>query len=370
MALNRAGQILSLPGDEQVALVRKLDAPPPKAGAFGDCDDAVSTFDTLENGVYLLVMGPASGFRERVPMRGLSDTAGVTECGSRYRIEGVQFRLARLQLSAMTGLSQTTQTQINDLMSAAGAANLSKLRNLLAHVCLGTDELATLAREPFKQSQSQSAYASYGAADFLRARGELTDCEVPLALLYWRGGTLRFADMWSVRRRVTPRVGVVRFPPLLEERRAIEGEATIRQFEEHAESLRANEPFPEFLVASNLFRYLPPAGILPLRQGASKGFSENTFFAGLACRVPEYIDGALLRRLMREAADYGPIDLTDKRMLWLYKVAENEALPGGGAAPAPYLVFAAPHVPYKATPRFDVARWDLSNYTKCGECES
>jgi hypothetical protein len=373
LALNRTGQILSLPDDEHVALVRQLDAPPPEAGAFSDCGIAISTFDILENGVYLLVIGPASGFREHVPMRGLSDTAGVTQCGSRYRVDGVQFRLARLDPSAMPGLSTETITQINGLMSATSAADLSKLRNLLAHVCFGTEELAALASEPLKQSQGQpqgqSAYAAYGAADFLRSQGQLTDCEVPLALLYWRGGTLRFADMWSVRRRVAQRAESADWPPLLDGRRAGEGEAVIRQFQEHAESLRAGEPFPELFIASNFFRYLPPAGLLPLKQGTSKGFGANTFFAGVAHRPPEFIDGSLLRSLFGEAAGYEPVDLTSGEMVWVYRVRQNAQVPQGGTAARPYLVFAGPHVPYKATARFDVAHWNFSNFSRCGDCQ-
>jgi hypothetical protein len=368
LALSRAGQVLQLHTDEQVALVRKLDVPPPTAGAFADCEDAISTFDTLQNGAYLLVVGPASGFRERVPMRGLGDAAGVNGCGSRYRVEGVQFRLARLDPAVMPGLSAATRSQIAALMGVAGSANFSKLRNLLAHVCFGTEELAAVARDPLRLAQGRSAHADYGAADFLRGRGELSDCEVPLALLYWRGGTLRFADMWAARRRIAPRAESARLPPLCDERREAVGEAVFRQFQEQVEALRADEVSPELFTASGLFRYLPPAGLLPLKQGATKGFSPNTFFAGVARRVPEYIDGAVLGALFAEAAVRAPSDLTSGEMLWLYRVRQNAQTPPGSAPAPPYLVFAGPHVPYQATARFDVARYDFSNYSRCGDC--
>jgi hypothetical protein len=371
LALNRAGQVLQLHSDEQVALVRKFDAPPPVAGAFADCVQVGTTFDTLENGAYLLVIGPASGYRERVPMRGLSDTAGVNECGSRYRVEGVQFRLARFDPALMPGLSSATRAQIATLSGSNTTPALSKLRNLLAHACFGTEELAAVAADPLKQTLGQSAYFSYGAVDFLRGRGELNDCEVPLALLFWRGATLRFVDVWAARRRVARRAESAVWPPLYDERRASLGEAMIRQFQDHADAVRISEATPEIFAATGLFRYLPPVGFLPLKQGATKGFSANAFFIGLKTRVPEYFDGARLGPLLREAAAYNPIDLTDGRMLWVYRVAENETLPGKPPpAGSPYLVFTAPHVPYQATPRFDVSRYDLSNYAKCGECVS
>lgn len=368
LALNRAGQALRLHTDEQVALVRQLDAPPPVAGTFADCAAAASTFDTLENGAYLLVIGPASGYREGVPMRGLNDGAGLNECGSRYRVDGVQFRLARLNPASMTGLTAATRAQIASLSASTAPPDLSKLRNLLAHACFGTEELAAVAREPLKLAQGQSAYASFGAADFLRGRGELNDCEVPLALLYWRGATLRFADAWAVRRRVTRRAESAGWPPLGGEHRAAVGEAMIRQFQDHADSLRA-EPFPEIFIAAHYFRYLPPAGLLPLKQGAAKGFSPNTFFSGIARRVPEFIDGALLGSLFAEAADYPPSDLTSGEMLWLYRVRQNAQTPQGSTPAQTYLVFAGPHVPYRATARLNVARFDFSNYSRCGDCE-
>jgi hypothetical protein len=367
LALNRSGQVLQLHSDEQVALVRKFDAPPPVAGTFADCVQVGTTFDTLENGAYLLVIGPASGYRERVPMRGLSDTAGVNECGSRYRVEGVQFRLARFDPAAMTVLSAATRAQLSALMSSPAAADLSKLRNLLAHVCLGTEELAAVAREPLKLAQGQSVYASYGVADFLRGRGELNDCEVPLALLLWRGDTLRFADMWAVRRRVAQHQTTEYWPPLATARRAAEGEAVFLQFQEHLESIRG-EADPEQTIARNFFVFLPPVGIVPVRRGAQKGFESGTFFNGVTRRRSAFLEGARLDPLLREALTYPPVDLSQREMVWVYEVRQNKQAANASPAVQPVLVFAGAHVPYQSLPRFDAARWDFSNYASCDEC--
>lgn len=353
LALNRTGQVLQLHTDEQITLVRQLDAPPPAAGAFADCEDAVATFDTLENGAYLLVVGPALGFRERVPMRGLSDAAGVNDCGSRYRVEGVQFRLARLDPASMTALSAATRAQIGTLLGSTAAADLSKLRNILAHVCFGTEELAAIPREPLKQSAGQSAFVDYGAADFLRSRGELNNCEVPLALLYWRGGTLRFADVWSVRRRVHARTGG-EFAQLFAPRRVSEAEAVLFQFEEHLRAIVSAGPNPENFVATNLFRWLPSAGVLLLRSSAYPvGASYEKFFTGKSFGPPIVMAGGRLRALLDVSLHYPPLDLTGVEYVQLYTVSENTQAQTGLNPPQPYVVFAAQGLPhYSEQPRF------------------
>ncbi len=369
LALNRKGQVLSLPDGDEVTLIRRINLPPPEAGVFGKCGLGTSTFTNLDQGAYLLVVGPASGFREKAPMRTVELNGAAAGCGSKFTVEGVQFDLIKLDIDSMTAISAATRAEVRTLMTQGDVLSLSKLRNILAHLCFGTEELLNLALDPFKQISGKSAFAAYGAIDFMRERGEITDCHVPLALVYW-AGSVRFLDMWSTRRRVTPGETTKRWPPLLDDRRASEGEAMSRQFQEHAEGLRVDHPFPELFIAKNNFRYLPPAGILQLGGGTRKGFSLNTFFSGVVSRrVPEFIDGALLRALFCEAINYQPIDLTRGEMIWLYKVRQNEGEPDGGTPGQRYVVFASPHVPYKATARFDVARWELSNYARGEDCQ-
>ena len=358
LAINRKGQVLSLPNDDEVTLIRRIELPPPEAGVFGDCGLPTSTFTNLDRGVYLFVVGPASTFRERAPMRSVEPNNAVTGCGSKYAVEGVQFDLIKLEFGRMTAVSSATRTQINDLMRLEDAASRSKLRNLLAHLCFGTEELLNLPIEPFKQTSGNADLSTYGAVDFMRSRGEVTDCQVPLALLYWSGSGLAFADLWSVRRRVSPTGTSNQLPTLLDQRRATEGEAVIKQFQQHAEDLRSRETFPDRINASQYFRYLPAAGMLPVRSSRQKGFDVDTFFAGIAHRIPEFMDGGVLRVLFGEAVNYQPIDLTNREMVWLYKVRQNENQPGS----PPYFVFASPHVPHRALPRFDVSWWDFGHF--------
>jgi hypothetical protein len=312
------------------------------------------------------VIGPVSGFKDRAPTQALRVGDQIAGCGSRWAAEGVQFRLVRFRVDLMTTISAQTRADITDLISRVDAPSLSKLRNLTAHLCFGTEELSNLYREPFKQTEGHSAYLCYGAFDFMRLRGDITNCEVPIALVHWGGGLVRFLDVWSARRRVTRgAMSESSLPPLLDDRRVSEGEAIIKQFQEHLETLRANASFPELAPAVNYFRYFPPAGVLPIKQGAQKGFSINTFFSAIVRRVPEFIDGLQLRSLLRDAVNYEPIDLTNGEMIWLYKVWQDERVSDGGTQAPSFVVFASPHVPYRATARFDVSHWNFSNYARC-----
>ena len=173
---------------------------------FAACEPPQATSVLTGTGVYILVLAPASGFEGRAPVSGLGGNGATGGgCGSRFAVEGVQFRLVSLPVSSMPGISPTLREQLNQLMASGNVASLSKLRNLLAHVCFGTEALQEFFRDPFKRVNNTPLYATYGALDALRAAGSLSDCDVPLALLYWTTQGIQFVDMWSVRRRLTRR---------------------------------------------------------------------------------------------------------------------------------------------------------------------
>src|SRR5205085_8216070 len=121
-------------------------------------------------------------------------------CGTRYTVEGVQFRLVELK----------TSTELGDLRS---------LRNRIAYECFGVEETRRFQRHPFGPAPS-----GYGLLDAHRP-SLLTDCEVPLALIHWTiNGGIEFVDMWAVRRRMTRRTLGRRWEALVGERRASEAE--------------------------------------------------------------------------------------------------------------------------------------------------
>lgn len=101
----------------------------------------------------------------------------------------------------MSDVSGTTRDLLGQLVTRSDAASMSKLRNLLAHLCFGAETRAGFSRDPFKRVGGRSPYITRGVLDVLRSLKSLTDCDVPLAIIYWTADGIRFVDMGSVRRR-------------------------------------------------------------------------------------------------------------------------------------------------------------------------
>jgi len=368
MALNRSGNVLSLPDDEQVTLTRKLELPPPEAGLFTDCAAATSTVTSLADGIYMLVIGPASGFSGRAPLQALGEADAIAGCGSRYAAEGVRFRLARFDVSSMTALGSATREQINNLASQTDSPSLSRLRNLLAHVCFGSKELAAVARDPFKQAGGKPLFATYGAIDFMRGRGEITDCEVPLALVHWRAGLVRFLDMWSARRRVYSGIAHP-LSHLIPTRRRAEAEAIFFQFQQQVEEIfgsSLSQGQLAAIAAESYFLYLPAAGLIPVGGvKASRGFDYQKFFEHRTYRKPVFMDGARLESLIDLSLIHPPIDLGNKELIWLYLVRQNmqSITEGTFGLLQPYLFFSSGHIAFQGEARYDLAYFNYSNYS-------
>jgi len=379
LAIDRLGGTLELPKDLRLRLTRAVEEDP-SAGLFGDCEELDTGLLGVGDGLYLLVIGPASGFRERAQKSGLGESS-VAGCGSRYAVEGVRFRLARLDVASLAGISGATRDQLSNQLLGATTADLprlSRLRNVAAHLAFGTEALGDLAADPFLRDAAGSPLRERGAVDDLRRLGLLSDCEVPLALLAWTLEGLQFLDRWSVRRRPavaspdggSPDAG---WPTVGGGRAEGEAEARFLQFQEQLHWLLGIHPAPSTITADGYFRYLPPAGLLPIaRAGSNVDF--EIFFGSRPWRrseypghpefsgYPEFIDGARLRPLLEAALPHRPIDLAETEMVWLYQPAVRAVGQAEPRARAPYLVFAGPHLPPWNTARFDVARWDFSNY--------
>ena len=142
----------------------------------------------------------------------------------------------------------------------------------------------------------------------------------------------------------------------------------IWQFADHLKGFRSNRSVFESLKATEHFNYLPPLGLLPVSRLRFSGVVVNTFFTGFPHREPEFIDGRLLPSLLKQAADHEPIDLSKREMVWLYKSWQNEQAFVRNENLQPFVIFTSAQMPYAATARFDVSRWDLSNYSSCESC--
>jgi hypothetical protein len=347
LAVNRSGGTLALAGRTELALTRPPEtaAVPAGAGAFRELEPLQSGAYVVGTGVYLLVISPGGAPYGRVPASGLGNVDPT--CTTNYTVDGVQFRLIELPLSA---------DELNDTL---------RLRNLVAYKCFGIADDNVLGG--FHANPFAPPLAGYGLLDTLRAAGQLTDEDVPLAVVGWtlQDGVL-FVDPWSVRRRVTLPSATAPWALALGDRRRSEAEAMFLQFQQHLEQLRVGTPNPESLSAIRYFRYLPPLGFLPpAGTGGPPGFNYPVFFYQRAYRAPVFLEGAGLGDLIRTALDYPPIDLAGDEMVFLYRVRENlDPRAFGAAAPPSYLIFTSGHVPFRGQglARFDVARIDYSNY--------
>ncbi len=396
-AINRNGQYLALPQNIDVSLVVTRDRQPTSAGLFGPCEPPQSTPIATGAGVYILVLSPASGFIGQAQVSGLvPNIASGSACGSRYKIEGVRFGLIPLNISTLPNdISPDIQNLIGHSLGKSDLASLSMLRNLFAHLCFGTEDQANMFSNPFQIFRNTPGTLTYSVLNILRSKGQLTDCDVPLALLYWTTDGIQFVDMGSVRRRpvlsapmlyqllnmANPIYPNFDWSLALASSSSARGEAVSAQFQEHIEwltemSLKNTQSQTILGNARNHFRYLPSVGILPVTGTKSiKGFVPANFFKDIPLRYPlddgtqskdpPTIEGAKVAALIHEAFAYPPAkledqsNLTNQEMIWIYQVRENQQAIAQAPtnAPQPYYIFTSGHVPYRGYAQYDIAHW-------------
>ena len=344
LAVNRLGQTVALDRNVQVSLLKPSAADTttatPLSGQFNDCAPPDNNIYVTGTGVYLLSVAPAQTKQGLALVSGLGNDSA--RCNAKEVVEGVQFRLFQVK-----GLSNA------ELADEAHLQNVAAYKFFLAAGAGGE-----MVRDPFASSVSLPV-----ATDPL-----LTDCDVPLALLYWTAlGGLRWVDLWSVRRRLASEALPGNVPVGPAPHLVALGEAMLFQFQDQIQSLRASVPPPQ--RASDAFRWLPPAGLLTLGGiSGAVGFDSTTFFSGFTTRGPMFMEGAQVRAFLRLAAAFPPVKVGDPELVWLYLVRENRQ-PLDSVTPAqPYLIFALGRLPSQVVPRFDVSHWDYANYALDNEC--
>jgi hypothetical protein len=338
LAINRAGQTLRLGERTQVGLVRREDeATSAQLGVtFRDCSPLQPQLYVAAESVYLLTVAPAEGREGRAPTSGAGNVPAAFN--TRYLVEGVQFRLI-------------------EAVSTTNLGDRNTLRNRVAYLSFGADAARGVAIDPFGEPLE-----AYGLLDALRP-DVLTDCEVPLALIYWsnvRG--IGFIDRWSVRRRLTKPAHNQDWHSFVGDRRTSESEAMVLQFQDQMADMLKNTAVPLSTVAAGqFFHRLPPAGLLPLARGRFNGINPTTFFGGHAPRQAAFIDGGIARSLLADAGKYEPVDLTRGEVVWLYQVLQNDQAFSTNPNVTPYIMFTTAQMLYRGTALFDIARMQQSN---------
>ena len=307
LAVNRNGATLYLENDTQVALSKPPDATNgiDPSTLFQDCKPTEPGTYIAGAGVYLLTMGPASD------TDGLAEVMGVStaqaSCNTKYNIQAVQFRLLKLDF---------TNSELNDL---------NHLRNLVAYKCFGVDKQSGFIADPFNH-----ALSSYGLMDDLRGQSVLTNCEVPLAVLYWTISLgVVFVDRWAVRRPVFSQSTTNKWAPVALRRRTAEGLAMLMQFQEQIDDMVlfgvGGTPLTS-LAVTDYFMFLPAAGLVPINDvGSPLGFNQTKFFASYSSGQPTAIGDADFFRLVHDSYLYPPVDLNAPSMLQLYQAKSNAA---------------------------------------------
>lgn len=364
LALNRAGQTLRLVADTSVALTRRFAAAAATCDCvFAQCNPVADGTYVAGAGVYLLTVAPATLGEGRAPTNGLDP--GTARCNTDATVEALQFRLLTID-----------GTRFADLDLGAGT-----FRNRLVYRCFGEEQREASMLDPWRSDPPK-----YGLVDELRAT-VLSDCDVPLALVYWTAGGLQFVDPWAVRRMLlrpdalsgfafqrSPLDGadLSSFAFIARTRRLVEAHAMCAQFQQHLGDVLAAAANPAAVIATETFRYLPPFGVVPLQNLPLRGFLDSTFFSGIVRRPApgsgqqiEFVDARLLGSLQQQALACAPTDLANQEFIWLYRPWQNVKATDDTQPVQPMLAFASGLLPNLATARFDMAHFDYSDYANC-----
>jgi len=409
LGLAPSGQVVELPQTTEVSVLSSIEREETAGtrGAFADCAVQSATV-TTGAGAYLLVVEPASTPDGRTPRTTLGGDGAAGDCGAKRRVEGARLRLVPLD----TGDDALVPSSLADGEGEYDVQNLSqkivearendeepmpkrvsKLRNMLAHVCLRTPsaltETASLYDTLRRQARGEDTSGDgdpEAPLDVLRDRARRRDRvaplddAVPLGLFFWAHDRVEFVDAWSVRRRVH-RLAPQRPVPATARRRA-EMEAAIYQFQDHLADLVEQTSADELrtIDVTNYARYLPPVGTVPVTDfGATKGVDYDAFFASCAVRDPiprkgkkaqdrreaQYVEGRRVGALVDQATLHPPIDLQTNTLLRLYWIRENvEAANRGDARSA--LLFASGYLSDVSEARFNVSHWEYARFKKTG----
>lgn len=319
MAVTLDGVVVELPVEYiDIQLSRTLESVDPSLTGFKNCTDLPSeTLVPSGAGLYILIMSPASAYREYAPKSGLQKQGIAQNCGRAYLVEGVQFRLVKFDPTLMPDISESVRDKLkDDLLSdstpvnASDLEDLSLMRNLVANVCLGTGSTFSFATEPnfiFKPT------ASIGLDALLGLDEGLASCDTPLALIYWNLDGIVFVDNWAVRRMVhqsTP--GVLR----------------INQFAYQLDWLFDELGSSAVQAIDNYFRFIPPAAYIPYRvTNALEGFRAEEFFADLYRGISDKSRIGQMNRILRDSLDYPSLDLTHENFLQLFTSMKLDDLP-------------------------------------------
>jgi len=243
LAVNRAGQALQLASDQVVTLVARPDAAvADSTDGFGPCGVLSGGTYVAGDGLYLLTLAPTTVSEGKAPVLALDH--GNVRCNTDATVEAVQLRLLRIGREMVSALRLDT--------NAPDPAAISRLRSGAAYACFGFPGVSDAHLHPGVEPAGS-------LLDAMRTRG-LSDCDVPLALIFLTDRGIVFVDRWAVRRRIAADAAAPALSALVGEEMDALGEAQLAQFQEQLADV--SDAAIGALRAADSFTWLPSAGFL------------------------------------------------------------------------------------------------------------
>jgi hypothetical protein len=232
LAVSATGRVLMLGTDPVVRLVQTAGTTAVVGGDgdFGACGALPGAPYVAGDGLFLLTLAPASFAEGSVPVLALDPVNA--RCSTDSRVDAVKLRLLR----------------VDDLsIASTDATAVANLRSRAAWLHLRGAAWQAARRNPGTAPLPGPAVAG------------LTDCDVPLALVYMVGQVVVFVDMWAVRRRLAPSAASAPWSAWIGGENDALSEARLLQFEGQLADMPslANAP------AAAALAWLPPVGRLP-----------------------------------------------------------------------------------------------------------
>ena len=290
LGITPSGEPVNVPAPVTLALSITGPAASLTGATFATCTPTSGGAQAaVTTGPYVLTALPACQLQGQAPMAVPPGSDTPVSCTAQWEVEGVQFKVIPLPVgSTVDGVTVTVDNQ----------------RNLVAHWCLGTAQLAALGVDPFNFATAYTGLDGLSATD-------LTDCDLPLCVFYWDNGTITFLDNWSVRRRTTrPDVSATTWSATVSDQRAAEGEARFLQFQDQVLDL-VTAGVTSTTVATDVFGLLPPVGFLPVALNVAASDIEQLYGTTDAT-----LSGAETPKLViDDRFTYDPIEILDPNII-------------------------------------------------------
>ena len=357
IAINARGQILEVESEAESISVELSRSEPEdefNEDIFKACAGPPDTKQVPNGaGMYLLVIGPAAVYQEFAPKSGLLAAGDQPECGRRYVTEGIQFRLVEVGASLFANVPDDIKLSVDSLLFGSTPAKvgepgrLSKLQNIFAHLCYDSDYYSNGAIDVVENNADLVWSFNRGILRELFAAGNgLSDCDVPIAAIYWTEGGIAFLDDWSVRRPL----------PDLNLRRLQFKSLVFASMQQFQDQLGKLEDVSNLRLA-DYFQYLPPVGRIPVQDSSyssADGVRLSQFFGSRYSRLPAVINASQVPALIELSSSYPPLQLTQVGHVNIFLVKENVENLLSGDEGQLYAYFTIPEVGYRfcSPPRF------------------